>query len=163
VDKRRQDSYQVSQHATTGRSEGLDDAAGLPGAEAELTPIFRALAERAADHQVEHFHRDPLAAPLPSFLAPVSSAPRMMPQAVADQNTELPAPRLGSDERRAVPSRRRAAHAAESERPVAQLGAGGSGAHSVPAERSGRHRVLRSVGRTHWTMPPAAHQPKHPT
>lgn len=163
MNQRRQDSYQVNRHDTADRSERLEDTAGLPGAEAELTPIFRALAERAADHQVEHFHRDPLAAPLPSFLAPGASAPRMMLQAVADQVTEFPAPRAGTGENMAESGRRRAVDAAVSERSVGRPDAGGSGAHSVPAERSGRHRVLRSVDRANGTVPPAAHQPKHTT
>jgi hypothetical protein len=162
VDQRDQDSYQPTPRDAAAAPEALHAAAAAPGTDTELTPIFRALAERAAD-PVERFRRDPLAAPLPSFLSPAAPAPKMVLHAVTDQVAELPEPRAESRRHRAESSVRGAAHAAGVVRPVAQLGTGEPEVRSVPAERSGRHRVPRPVGRTHCTMPTAAHQPKHTT
>jgi hypothetical protein len=99
-----------------------------PSDETELTPIFHALARRAAD-PVTQFHRDPLAAPLPSTeqdraalrAVPARSAPGSH-RSVADNRTRVGGTsgvRIGGRHCRVT--------------------------SPVEETRGGRHRVLRAV------------------
>ncbi len=127
--------------------------------EAELTPIFHALAGRAAD-PVTHFHRDPLAAPLPSTeqaraavrAVPAPSGPGSH-RSVADIR-----PRVGGATEAGFGGRHTPGRVGRGTAAAYRLPSGAHraldaepGEHhsraSSPVEetRGGRHRVLRAV------------------
>ncbi|WP_028934302.1 hypothetical protein [Pseudonocardia spinosispora] len=94
--------------------------------------------QRTSPDPLEHFHRDPLAAPLPAAAVPAPSANRMMLRPVANGRTESTAGRAAHSRQDRLPDPLR--------RPDRMPEPGYRGGHrAVHQPAGGRHRVLRSV------------------
>lgn len=120
--------------------EPVIDPNSLNPEDSELTPIFHALATHAAD-PVEHFHRDPLDAPLPASVPAQPAMARMLLRSVPtmrpDSGAPVPStvPATSGQPNIPCPASRRSGH--HELRGITEL----------RGARGGRHRAPGPVGR----------------